>query len=113
MAWKNKKKAKSYLRKWEKRNKSKRRIINARMRAKVKAIARYNKHWAPCKDCKIKYPFWIMQYDHVTDDKIGDVARIAAEYSITKLLTEIHKCEIVCANCHANRTYKRIIAEIA
>lgn len=49
-----------------------------------------------------------MQFDHINDDKDDCVARIAnACYSLARLQREIDKCELVCANCHAVRTWER------
>jgi hypothetical protein len=49
-----------------------------------------------------------MQFDHLGDDKDRDVATLAlVPVSLARLQAEIAKCEIVCANCHAERTYRR------
>lgn len=64
---------------------------------------------APCTDCGNKYPYWVMQFDHVRGVKVGDISRLVANRQLKKALEEIKKCDLVCANCHADRTYKRII----
>lgn len=46
------------------------------------------------------------QFDHVRGTKMKDVSRMLM-YSEAKILAEIAKCDLVCANCHANRTYMR------
>jgi hypothetical protein len=62
----------------------------------------------PCADCGIAYPHYVMQFDHLADDKDRDVATLAlVPVSLARLQAEIAKCEIVCANCHAERTYRR------
>jgi hypothetical protein len=48
-----------------------------------------------------------MQFDHINDDKIAGVTAILRANGIKAALTEIAKCELVCANCHALRTQKR------
>lgn len=58
----------------------------------------------PCKDCGINYPPYIMQFDHVNGYKEECVSRLN---SYKKIIEEANKCEIVCANCHAERTWKR------
>lgn len=63
----------------------------------------------PCADCKVQYPSYVMQFDHISGKKIATISKMAGEVSIKKLYDEIEKCEIVCANCHAERTHKRII----
>lgn len=65
----------------------------------------YNKHWARCADCKEKYPYWVNQYDHLRD-KTNAVSR-SWLFGMNTLLQEIDKCDIVCANCHAERTHRR------
>lgn len=60
----------------------------------------------PCADCGRTYPHYVMQFDHVKPGKIGCVATIKGGCK-DRLLKEIAKCEVVCANCHAERTYKR------
>lgn len=59
----------------------------------------------PCKDCGNKFPYYVMEFDHL-HDKVEPVTRLVSS-SWKKLKTEIDKCEIVCANCHAIRTWKR------
>lgn len=72
------------------------------MEVKTKAI---------CADCQIDYPHYILQFDHVSGDKIGDVCNLAREGNMDKLIAEIAKCEIVCGNCHAHRTWMRSAAK--
>jgi hypothetical protein len=60
---------------------------------------------ASCKDCGNKYPHYVMQFDHLKDKRFNIGSRTSV--SRLTLLTEIEKCEIVCANCHAKRTYER------
>ena len=59
----------------------------------------------PCTDCGIQYPFYVMQLDHLRD-KLFTPSQAGAT-SVKRLLAEIAKCEVVCANCHAARTYQR------
>ena len=49
-----------------------------------------------------------MDFDHGQSEKIDDVARLVMGGSETKLLAEIAKCEVVCANCHRERTWSKI-----
>lgn len=68
----------------------------------------------PCVDCGIQYPPYVMQYDHVSDeDKLFDLGKAHKKgYSEKRILDEIAKCEVVCANCHAERTYQRYTAVV-
>jgi len=65
----------------------------------------------PCMDCKIQFNPWVMHFDH----RPGTIKRFnvssaigSGSNSIRSIQKEIDKCDIVCANCHANRTYKRL-----
>jgi len=50
-----------------------------------------------------------MQWDHLPGvEKLGDISGSLRNHSRTKILAETAKCELVCANCHAIRTYKRL-----
>ena len=60
----------------------------------------------PCMDCGKRYDFWIMQFDHVRGEKLFDLSQ-ASGRAIQKVKDEIAKCDIVCSNCHDDRTYKR------
>lgn len=67
----------------------------------------YREKDKPCADCGIKYPPYVMQFDHldpqVKNFTIGSGSSLRTE----RILEEISKCEVVCANCHAERTYQR------
>ena len=63
------------------------------------------KEKTPCADCGKHYPYYVMQFDHLRD-KLFNIASNTGKYK-NVLLAEIDKCEIVCANCHAVRTYNR------
>jgi hypothetical protein len=62
----------------------------------------------PCTDCGVEYPPYVMQFDHV-GEKSANVADMMGRASVPALLAEIARCEVVCANCHAERTYRRRI----
>lgn len=53
-----------------------------------------------------------MQWDHRPGTvKCFELASVAKRYlTREQVLAEIAKCELVCANCHAVRTYNRRIA---
>ena len=61
----------------------------------------------PCMDCGVCYPFWIMQFDHRDPDKKDFTLGGYSARALQKVKDEIAKCDIVCANCHADRTHKR------
>lgn len=60
----------------------------------------------PCSDCGVQYSPWVMQFDHrEPSKKTFAVSQINLGY--TRLKNEIAKCDLVCANCHAERTHKQ------
>lgn len=61
----------------------------------------------PCTDCGISYPPYVMDFDHVRGVKLMEVAHITNLRDTTKLHAEIEKCDLVCANCHRERTHAR------
>lgn len=61
----------------------------------------------PCVDCGVKYSPWVMDFDHVHGDKLFTISSMKNKGSLKKVLEEIDKCELVCANCHRERTHKR------
>lgn len=60
----------------------------------------------PCADCGLCYPSYVMHFDHVRGEKEFNLARAAAAgFNLAKTLREVAKCEVVCANCHSERTW--------
>lgn len=62
----------------------------------------------PCTDCGAAHPYYVMQFDHVGDDKAFNIGIIGPTTGRRRLLAEIAKCEVVCANCHAERSFRRL-----
>lgn len=63
----------------------------------------------PCQDCGISYHPFVMDFDHrESETKLGNVADMASRYHIDTLKSEIDKCDIVCSNCHRQRTWTRL-----
>ena len=62
----------------------------------------------PCTDCGVKYPHYVMDFDHIGDDKFMDVSKMRRHrMAFSKIIAEIEKCEVVCSNCHRERTNSR------
>lgn len=61
----------------------------------------------PCQDCGFRYPSYVMDFDHrVKQNKLFNLgAASGAWVADERLLAEIAKCDVVCANCHRERTY--------
>lgn len=60
----------------------------------------------PCMDCGLSFPWYVMEFDHVRGVKRGNVGGMVA-LDLKNLQMELAKCDVVCANCHNIRTYKR------
>lgn len=77
-------------------------------RQRAKAYVIDVKSTNPCKDCRQYWPFYVLQFDHVRGVKEFELWRVGDSVcKIERIQEEIDKCDIVCANCHAARTYKR------
>jgi hypothetical protein len=67
----------------------------------------------PCVDCGVQYPYYVMDFDHregVTKEFSLHRVQNATKRAI---LREIAKCDVVCANCHRERTYQRVMQKVA
>lgn len=79
---------------------------NLKARARKIAYVRELKN-NPCLDCGLRYPFYVMEFDHRDSSlKFQEVGRIIGN-SWRRIKEEIAKCDLVCANCHRARTYLR------
>jgi hypothetical protein len=80
-----------------------------RLRLQIQNYVTEYKERTPCIDCKMKYPAHVMDLDHVRGEKLYALALIHNQPDITwaKLHTELAKCDVVCANCHRERTHVR------
>ncbi len=63
----------------------------------------------PCTDCGGTYPPECMDWDHVRGDKLADVGSLL-QATRERILAEVTKCELVCANCHRTRSRNRLAA---
>lgn len=66
----------------------------------------------PCLDCLSFYPYYVMDFDHVRGTKLGDVSDLSSKWcNPAVLMAEIAKCDLVCSNCHRERTQQRTYQE--
>ena len=50
-----------------------------------------------------------MQWDHLPgEEKIASLGDLSRRHNRERVLAEIRKCELVCANCHSLRTLRRL-----
>lgn len=89
---------------------NKRQYIERSMRANIKR-REYLKQIKsrPCADCGVQYPYYVMDFDHRDGEKkVFEMNRVGY-VSMRAIKQEIEKCDLVCANCHRERTYRRIM----
>ena len=60
-------------------------------------------------DCGVKYPPYVMDFDHRPGEKKSYHIGVMVNRRFTKkrIQEEIDKCDVVCANCHRVRTATR------
>ena len=59
-------------------------------------------------DCGLQFSHYVMDFDHVRGQKLFKLAEARDDNLSTKRLrAEIAKCEVVCSNCHRERTWQR------
>ncbi len=58
----------------------------------------------PCADCGFQHNPWVMQFDHRDPSK---KLHLVSHMSMNKFEAEAAKCDVVCANCHSERTHTK------
>jgi hypothetical protein len=82
---------------------------NKRYRKELSAYVSEIKQETPCADCNKNYPSYVMDFDHLDGkDKLGIVSYFCTTGRVGAMKKEISKCEVVCANCHRERTHARL-----
>lgn len=62
----------------------------------------------PCADCGGTFDPVCMDFDHrEPGNKLAAVSSLVGRHSEQAVLAEVAKCDVVCANCHRLRTYRR------
>ena len=62
----------------------------------------------PCKDCGKRYAWYVMDFDHLRDKEFNLSIAVNKLRSLKLVQLEIAKCDVVCANCHRERTFNRV-----
>jgi hypothetical protein len=81
------------------------RARNLRLRAdnQQKLMEYLREH--PCVDCG-EPDVRVLEFDHLRD-KVGDISVLVRNWVWERVLEEIAKCDVLCANCHRRRTLAR------
>jgi len=77
-------------------------------RSKIAKLIQETKQASPCADCGENYPYWMMDFDHL-GNKSFTIAHFRGTATLSDVISEIEKCEVVCSNCHRNRTHTRLL----
>jgi hypothetical protein len=104
--FKDKETKRAYERNWCKtKGREKRREANSRWRLKKREEFKRIKTALKCKICGEPH-IACLDFHHIDQSlKEGSIGVIANTYSTKRLLKEIEKCEILCANCHRKLHY--------
>jgi hypothetical protein len=77
-------------------------------RGEISDFLRKYKEFHGCKDCKGKFPYYVLDFDHLDPSKKKfEPSKLSRNGSWDKMVEEIEKCDVVCANCHRERTHQR------
>ena len=62
----------------------------------------------PCLDCGIKRIPLLMDFDHINpNEKIFNISSASRNgITLSKIISEIQKCDVVCCYCHADRDHR-------
>jgi hypothetical protein len=84
--------------------------VTRRQRATLEFLRRIRRR--SCVECGGVFSPWVMDFDHrdPTKKSFNIMSGRAMLMSRSRLMAEIDKCDIVCANCHAARTYRWLLA---
>lgn len=86
-------------------NKKKYKKDNTRYRKERREIIRNYLLEHPCVDCGESDPI-VLEFDHLRDKEFS--ISEGTSFSETRILIEIEKCEVRCANCHRRKTAERL-----
>jgi len=83
-------------------------ITGSRNERNLNKLVKDIKESNPCVDCKKFYPYYVMDWDHLPEfEKVANINKLIWCASKEKVLAEIAKSELVCSNCHRERTHTR------
>lgn len=89
------------------KRKARNRQIRVNQETRRWLLAFLSKH--PCVDCG-ETEIRALEFDHrIPGEKTMPVSLLATSgYPLTRVQTEVDKCEVRCANCHRIRTHKQL-----
>lgn len=108
MPYKDPEKQKAAQKAWYEKNKDLTRTRTKNSLHKRRNAIRKIKESSPCVDCNTLYPYYVMHFDHLdSTTKVDKISNLIKNKGVQSALEEVEKCDLVCANCHSIRTWKR------
>jgi hypothetical protein len=107
MGWKTREAANNYNRQWYLKNKARRVNLTYQSINRKKLKLQQYKLDRGCVDCGYKEHAEALDFDHLSDKTMNVSNVIHANMSWERIMKEVSKCEVVCANCHRVRTANR------
>lgn len=101
MAWADPEARRAYDREWSKKNSKKRQTLNKLWTDKRVAWLREYKATLKCERCGENHPAALQFHHPDPSAKEGNIANRNSRWSIERVMKEIAKCIVLCANCHA------------
>lgn len=97
---------KAYSKAYYHRNKPAQIERNRYKRTRIKEFLHQYKEAHGCMDCGGKFPHYVLDLDHRDPTKkLFTPSRLYKTNSWNTMVTELEKCDVVCANCHRERTH--------
>ena len=109
MPYKDKEKQLECQRRHYRANKEARLDLNRKRKQEIKTMIRDMKDNKSCMDCGVSYRYYVMEFDHLPGTKKHShpAELYKTGWGNERILEELSKCELVCANCHRERTMGR------
>lgn len=83
-------------------------------RDKIRKMVHEIKASTGCADCDERHPACLQFHHNNKAEKEERVNRaVARKWAWPRILAEIAKCTVLCANCHAKRHWKELHGEVA
>jgi acetylornithine/succinyldiaminopimelate/putrescine aminotransferase len=104
---------KAYGASWYQRNKERVKAASNARKARLRDEWLHFKSTLSCSDCGASHPAIIDFHHDVQEDKEHNIHTLVANSANKKVLEEMKKCTILCANCHRIRHFNEHRAEKA
>jgi len=98
---------KKKIKRWRKDNPEREKRMHKKTAQRSYKYIREEKLNKSCSKCGKIYPQCVMDFNHLQlNTKVANISKLY-EKKISRIQTEIAKCELICANCHRDETFTR------